>query len=155
MKSRRNFLIGSGVVLIAGLSFGFTPAMAVSPEIFADAKTGVAINGYDPVAYFTQNMPVEGSEQFNYSWKGAKWLFSSEENKNLFAAEPQKYAPQYGGYCAYAVSRGSIAPTDPQAFSIVDDKLYLNFSLSVRKRWSKDIAGNIAKADKNWPDVLK
>ncbi len=73
----------------------------------------------------------------------------------IFAAEPEKYAPKYGGYCAYAVSRGYTAPTDPEAFSIVDDKLYLNFSLNVRKTWRKKMAENIAKANKNWPDVLK
>ncbi|MCF6343556.1 MAG: YHS domain-containing protein [Devosiaceae bacterium] len=155
MKSRRSFLIGSSALVVASLSFGAVKAAKNTPEIFAGVMNNIAINGYDSVAYFTQDMPVEGSEQYSFEWNGAVWFFSSDENKSLFMANPEKYAPQYGGYCAFAVSRGYTAPTVPEAWTIYEDKLYLNFSLGVRKSWSKDIEKNIEKADKNWPDVLK
>lgn len=154
MQSRRSFLIGSSALVIAGIAFASSPALTMENEIFV-SSANIAINGYDPVAYFLQDKPVKGSDEFSFEWKGAIWHFSSSENKEVFVASPEKYAPQYGGYCAYAVSRGYIAPTVPEAFSIVDDKLYLNFSLGVRKTWRKKMAKNIEKADKNWPDVLK
>ena len=112
---------------------------------------GVAIQGTDPVAYFREGKLVRGNSQFQHEWKGAIWHFSSSQNRDLFAGNPEKYAPQYGGYCAYAVSRGYVAPIDPAAWTIVEGKLYLNFSLQVRDVWAKDIPGNIAKANKNWP----
>ena len=113
-----------------------------------------AIEGYDPVAYFTQAKPVKGSDEYSFEWNGATFKFSSQEHLDLFEAAPEKYTPQYGGYCAYAVSEGATASTVPEAWTIVDDKLYLNFSLGVRNLWSKDIPGRVARADANWPDVL-
>jgi YHS domain-containing protein len=118
-------------------------------------EDGVAIKGTDPVAYFTENAPVQGSEEFAYEWQGATWHFSSAENRDKFAANPEQYAPQYGGYCAYAVSKGSTAPIDPGAWKIVDGKLYLNFDKSVQEKWEKDIPGYIEKANANWPGVLE
>ena len=112
---------------------------------------GVAIQGTDPVAYFREAKLVAGNSQFKHEWNGAIWHFSSSQNRDLFAENPEKYAPQYGGYCAYAASKGEVAPTDPAAWTIVDGKLYLNFSLEVKDLWAKDIPGNIAKADNNWP----
>jgi len=123
-------------------------------RIFVD-DDGHAIRGTDPVAYFSQNSPVAGKSEFTHDWSGATWLFATEENRDLFAANPKKYAPQYGGFCAWAVSQGSTAPIDPQSWKIVDGKLYLNFSKGVQSRWEKDIPGNIAKANTNWPGVLK
>ncbi|MEQ9489172.1 MAG: YHS domain-containing (seleno)protein [Alphaproteobacteria bacterium] len=114
---------------------------------------GTAIDGYDPVAYFTEGKPVEGDSEFSHNWNGATWHFSSAENRDLFAANPEKYAPQYGGYCAYAVSQGSTASIEPDAWSIVDGKLYLNYSQSVQSKWEKDKAGYITDADANWPDI--
>lgn len=114
---------------------------------------GTAIDGYDAVAYFTEGQPVEGDKEFSHDWKGATWRFSSAVNRDLFAANPDKYAPQYGGYCAYAVSQGYTASTEPDAWSIVDGKLYLNYSKSVRTRWEQDTAGYIADADTNWPGI--
>ena len=114
------------------------------------AEDGVAIRGTDPVAYFKESKAVQGSSEFEYEWMGVKWQFSNEENRDLFASNPEEYAPQYGGYCAWAVSQGYTASIDPQAWKIVDGKLYLNYSQDVQKRWSKDIPGNIAKADANW-----
>jgi hypothetical protein len=133
---------------------GFAAAVAAQQsEIYSD-RAG-AIRGYDPVAYFTEGRPVKGSDQFSHRWKGATWRFASAENRERFAAAPEKFAPQYGGYCAYAVANNSTASIDPQAWSLVDGKLYLNYSLGVRKTWEKDIPGNIRKADANWPAVLR
>ncbi|WP_108814281.1 YHS domain-containing (seleno)protein [Loktanella sp. Alg231-35] len=131
----------------------FAPsAMAATPDIYAE--DGIAIDGTDAVAYFTEGAPIAGDEAITFDYMGATWRFASEENRDMFAADPAAYAPQYGGYCAFAVSKGATAPTAPDAWTIVDDKLYLNFSTSVRERWRQDIPGNIAAADANWPGVL-
>lgn len=122
--------------------------------VFA-SKEGVAINGIDPVGYFTRGVPVAGQTVFSHEWQGATWLFSTEENKALFVANPAQYAPQYGGFCAYAVSRGYTAKTDPKAWTVHEGKLYLNYSLSVRRKWLRDVSGNVTKADKNWPRLMK
>ena len=116
---------------------------------------GFAIRGYDPVAYHQQGQPVKGSAQFSYQWAGATWLFASASNRDQFQSQPERYAPQYGGYCAYAVSKGKTASIDPDAWKVVDGKLYLNYSKGVQKKWEQDIPGNIAKGDKNWPDLHK
>jgi YHS domain-containing protein len=128
-------------------------ALAAEAPVYSSFLGG-AIRGYDPVAYFTQSKPVEGSSRYQLEYMGAVWKFASAENKVAFEAMPERYAPQYGGYCAYAVSRGYTASIDPEAWTIVDGKLYLNYSKSVRATWSQDIPGNIAKADSNWPAVL-
>lgn len=154
MTGRRNFVLGTFAMAIAGFALP-TPVLASQSEIYVSSPKGIAINGYDPVAYFTQKKPVEGSAEHSLSWKGATWHFSSAENKSSFEAAPEKFAPQYGGYCAFAVSYGSTATTVPEAWTIVDKKLYLNYSIGVRSRWSADQKGHIAKADKNWPGVLK
>ncbi|HSC72054.1 MAG TPA: YHS domain-containing (seleno)protein [Candidatus Methylomirabilis sp.] len=114
-----------------------------------------AIKGYDPVAYFTDGKPVEGKQEFTHEWKGAKWLFATVEHRDQFKAGPEKYAPQYGGYCAYAVAKGKTADIDPKAWKIVNGKLYLNYDQDIQKKWMQDIPGYIEKADKNWPGVLK
>lgn len=118
-------------------------------------KNGVAIKGYDPVAYFTEKAPVKGKAEFSFSYQDATWHFSSAANLAAFKSDPAKYAPQYGGYCAYAVAKGSTAKIDPKAWKIVDGKLYLNYSSSIQKKWEKDVPGYIKKADANWPKVLK
>ncbi len=116
-------------------------------------RDGAAIGGYDPVAYFTDGKPIAGSDAHIYQWQGATWRFASAESKAKFASAPEKYAPKYGGFCAWAVSQGYTAKTDPDAWSIVDGALYLNYSTAVRERWSADKPGNIAKSDKNWPGI--
>ena len=116
---------------------------------------GRAIGGYDPVAYFTAGTAVEGKGDFSAEWKGATWRFASAANRDLFVAMPEKYAPKYGGYCAYAVSQNYTAKVDPTAWTIVEGKLYLNYSHDVRKTWAADRAAYIAAADKNWPGVLQ
>ncbi|MEM6677248.1 MAG: YHS domain-containing (seleno)protein [Pseudomonadota bacterium] len=130
-----------------------TTAVAAEDPIY-QTLFGTAIDGTDPVAYFTEGRPVDGSSEFSHEWNGATWLFSSAENRDLFVADPERYAPQYGGYCAWAVAQGYTASTDPDAWAIVDDKLYLNYNQDVQTRWNKDIPGFIASADGNWPTVL-
>jgi len=131
-----------------------TSAFAAKP-IYSGGKERAAIRGYDPVAYFIDNKPVKGVGDFTYEHQGAKWMFSSAENRDTFIGNPEKYTPQYGGYCAYAISRGTTASIKPEFFTIDDGKLYLNYSKSVYKRWSKDKDNYIEKADKNWPTVLE
>ena len=106
------------------------------------------------VAYFEESAAREGSKDFTHEWNGATWRFASAANRDAFAKEPERYAPQYGGYCAYAVAKGATADIDPQAWKIVDGKLYLNLSRSIQERWEQDIPGYIAKADANWPGLV-
>jgi YHS domain-containing protein len=120
-------------------------------EIFL--KSDEAIQGYDPVAYFKEAKPVKGKKEFAYQWKEGTWLFSSKENLQAFEANPEKYSPQFGGYCAYGMSEGHKAPTDPEAWAIVDGKLYLNYNKDVQKLWKKDQQTCIKKANENWPSV--
>jgi hypothetical protein len=109
-----------------------------------------AIKGYDTVAYFKANKALKGSESFTFQWHNMTWYFLTEENRDLFATSPEKYAPQYDGWCAWALTEARKAITDPEVWKIVDGKLYLNCSKSAYEKWSKDIPGNIKKADENW-----
>ena len=141
------------LLIFAALSLGLAAARAEKPV--NTTWTGVAIKGYDPVAYFTEAKPVEGSDKFEFKWNEATWRFASAANRDLFTASPEKYAPQFGGYCAWAVSQGYTAGIDPAAWKIVGGRLYLNYSLKVQKQWELDAVGNIDKAQKNWPELLK
>lgn len=141
------------IALIAGFAFcSIGAAQASDSPIYQSG--GAAASGYDVVAYFTEARPVDGSDAYTAEHEGATWRFASAENRDLFVADPAKYAPQYGGYCAYAVSYGSTASTVPEAWKIVDGKLYLNYSKRIQGRWEQDAPGHIAKADQNWPSVL-
>ena len=115
--------------------------------------SGLALQGYDPVAYFTEHKPARGEPEFTASHEGAIYRFASAANRDAFLAAPAKYAPQYGGYCAYGVAEGYKASIEPDAWSVVDGKLYLNYSQSVRRRWSSDVPGYVRKGDANWPTV--
>lgn len=115
---------------------------------------GIAIDGTDPVAYFTDGKAVRGSADFTHEWRGATWRFASAEHRDRFAAEPETYAPQFGGYCAWAVAQGKTAGIDPEAWRIVGGKLYLNFSRKIQQRWEEDVDGNIEKAEANWPQLV-
>ena len=128
------------------------PALANRPEIYKGSNN-VAVNGYDIVGYFTDETHLQGRPDFTTEWMGAIWQFASAENRDTFASNPETYAPQYGGHCAYAASKGALASTVPEAWTIVDGKLYLNYSLGVRDIWRQDIAGNIALADSFWPSL--
>lgn len=120
-------------------------------EIYSPSSQ--ALKGYDPVSYFMEGRPVKGSESFTYKWKDANWYFSSQQNLDTFKKSPEKFAPQYGGFCAYGCSNGRKVSTDPNAWSIVDGKLYLNHNLEVKEKWVKDQTARIDQADKNWPIV--
>jgi YHS domain-containing protein len=141
------------VCLISLMAHFPAPSHAGVEAFYTSFASNVAVQGYDPVSYFTQSKPIEGSKEFATEYKGAKFLFSNAENLNAFKADPEKYAPQYGGYCAWAVSQGYTAKGDAKSWKIVDGKLYLNYSASVQKTWESDIAGFITKADKNWPNL--
>ncbi len=139
--------------LLAGI-FLASPTLAGDLQgPFSSSFLGVAAEGYDVVSYFTERKPVEGEKSHSLKWKGVEWRFSSADNQKTFESHPEKYAPQYGGYCAYAVSQGYTAGVDPEAWSVVDGKLYLNYSKSVQKTWVSDKAGYIKSANDNWPSV--
>lgn len=128
-------------------------AAADSLKGFATINTnsdGVALQGFDAVAYFAVDNAVQGNKTYEYVWNGAKWLFSSEENMNKFKANPEEYAPQFGGYCSWAVSKGYTADGDPKAWKVVDGKLYLNYNPEVKEMWEKEQQGNIKKGEENW-----
>jgi len=150
MLSRRNFLTLAAAVPIAALIATRAPAQAA--PIYA--SDGIAVDGSDVVAYFKQGAPVKGTAAFAHDWNGVTWYFANADNRDAFAADPAAYAPQYGGYCAWAVSKGYTASTVPEAWRIVDGKLYLNFSRRIQRRWERDIAGLISAAAANWPGVL-
>jgi YHS domain-containing protein len=118
-------------------------------------RNGLAIDGHDPVAYFTEQKPVKGSPAFRVEFEGATFQFASAAHRDSFVADPSKFVPQYGGYCAYGMARGYKAKIDPAAFTVVSNKLYLNYSDAVRSRWLADVPGYIQKADANWPEVQK
>mgnify|MGYP001168865273 CR=1 FL=1 len=147
--------------LLSALALALIPmisaqsAHAAKPEVYTAFASDLAVGGYDAVAYFKINTPVEGSKQFEYDYKGVKWRFASAENLAAFKASPEKYAPQYGGYCAWAVSQGYTAKGDPKYWRIVDGKLYLNYNADIQKKWEKDTPSLIAKGDANWPKVLE
>ena len=143
----KNILIFISLFLISSSAYAVDPTYTA---LFSNK----AIKGYDPVAYFTENKSVEGSADFGFDYQGARWLFSSAEHLELFKADPEKYAPQYGGYCAYAVSQGSTAPIKPELFTIHNDKLYLNYNNSINDKWHKNIDAYIEQADENWPDIV-
>ncbi len=115
-----------------------------------NSTNGTAIKGYDPVAYFMQSKAIEGKDEFTYEWSGSKWKFTSQNNMESFKAAPEKYAPQFGGFCAYGCSEKHKAPTDPNAWTIVNDKLYLNYNLKVKEMWIKDTANRIPAAMAYW-----
>jgi hypothetical protein len=127
------------------------PGMAHADQV--NAEGGVAVRGTDVVAYVTEGRPVPGSPAFTHVWQGATWRFASAANRDRFAADPARYAPAYGGFCAFAVSEGYTAPIDPNAWRIVDGRLFLNYDRSVQRRWERDIPGRIARADANWPGL--
>lgn len=113
----------------------------------------VAAGGYDVVAYFARGEAVRGSRTHQARWNGATWRFSSAENRDAFVANPARYAPAYGGFCAWAAAENYLAPGDPRHWRIVDGRLFLNFNASVHRRWERDVPGNVARADANWPGL--
>lgn len=152
----RKILLGLSVALllvsVGGFAYLRSLGILSSEPVYATAEG--AIDGYDPVAYFTRGLPTPGRSEFTHEWQGAQWRFASAEHRDRFAADPARYAPQFGGYCAYAVSENYTAKTDPQAWSLVDGRLYLNFDAEVAKLWNDTREERIRKAEQNWPGVL-
>lgn len=139
-------------MLAVGFTFG---ASAQTKTLLNLDKSGVAIQGYDPVAFFTDHQPVKGKPEFASTADGATYQFASKEHKELFDKAPAKYEPEFGGYCAYGVSRNKLAPVDVEAFQVVDGKLLLQYSKSVRDSFNADRNGNLEKANQNWPGLLE
>jgi YHS domain-containing protein len=131
--------------------FSVSQVQAQRSEIYVSA--GKSIKGYDPVAFFKVSKPVRGTDSLAYQWKGATWLFSSRENLAAFNTDPDKYAPQYGGYCAYGASQGHKAPTQADTWTVLNDKLYFNYSKDVQVTWNKDRSNLINVADQKWTDL--
>ncbi len=145
---KKNCWIFSFSILLCSLTYdGF----AQQAEVFS--KNGYAINGFDVVEYFISAKPQKGDTSIAVIWNKTKWVFVNKENANLFTANPEQYAPQYGGYCAFGLSRGYKAPTSEDAWSIVNSKLYFNYNKDVKRNWDKDQHGFIQKADSNWVQV--
>jgi len=146
------------LILSRSLRLAFAVILATVTPAFAGSVNelgGVAIKGYDPVAFFTDNKPVRGNDAFTAQHQGVTYKFASAANREAFVASPDRYVPQYGGFCAYGTAEGYKADIDPQAFSIVDGKLYLNYNNDIRTKWQKDVPGYITRGDKNWPAVSK
>ena len=149
-------LMRAWLVAVAMTVGGAALGMAQGPPAAAvkvDAQ-GVALHGHDAVAYFIVGKAVPGTPRFEHQWNGARWRFSSAANRDAFAKAPEHYAPQFGGYCSWAVSRHYTADIDPNAFIVVNGKLYVNYSTAVQARWQVDRDGNITKAGGNWPGLL-
>lgn len=147
--------LAAATLLALGPAAFAPPAFAAAPETYTAPFSKLAVGGYDPVSYFAGEGPLKGEARFAANWRGAEYRFASAANLARFKASPEAFAPQYGGYCAWAVSRGYTAKGDPLVWRLVGGKLYLNYDLAVQKRWAADIPGNIAKSDRNWPQVLK
>jgi YHS domain-containing protein len=148
--ARTNVLMGT-LIVFAMLHL---VAFAGGKSYINTERDGIALKGYDAVAYFTLGKPTQGTKEFAFKWMEATWYFANKEHLELFQSDPEKYAPQYGGYCAWAVSHNYTWPADPLAWKIVNDKLYLNADKNVQAMWVKEIPELIIKGDKNWPSVL-
>lgn len=133
--------------------FSSVSALGQSKAALNIDANGVAIQGYDPVAFFTQNRPVKGLPEFKSDYRGARYLFASAEDKATFDANPAKYEPQFGGFCAFGVSKGRLVPVKIEAFQIVNGRLLMQYDLDIKQEFNKDQQGNLQKADKNWPEI--
>ncbi len=150
MSAVSNFLTKILAATVFALAVALSGAQAQSLNVNG---SGVAVEGYDPVAYFDPGEAIKGKPEFSAQYNGVSYWFSSEANRDTFKADPEKYIPAYGGFCAYGVAQGAKAPIDPAAFTVVNGKLYLNLNKSIQNTWNEDIPGYIEKADKNWPGL--
>ncbi len=155
LTSPLRWMLALVLLLGAAMAHAAPPINTLKPGVFSASPTDTAILGYDTVAYFTEHKPVAGNDRYVYSWQGAKWKFASQANLDLFKASPEKYAPQYGGYCAYGVAKDNLVKIDPAAFSVIDGKLYLNYDADIQKKWAADPQGYIKTADAKFPGLLK
>ena len=148
--------IGSMRNLFFALALSFAlSGIAAAKELHNLDRNGIAIQGYDPVAFFTDNRPVKGTSQFQSEYRGAKYYFASADHKAVFDKEPAKYEPQFGGYCAYGASKGQPAPVKIEAWQIVNGRLLMQYDLGVRDTFNKDQQGNLSKADQHWPGIVE
>lgn len=146
---RRSLLAAAAVAIVGSTGLSF----AAGPEIYTGTLTSLAAGGYDVVAYFTEGRPVRGSASHSHQWKGATWRFASAAARDTFAANPERYAPAYGGHCSWAASQGYRAAGDPRHWRIVDGRLFMNYNASVHRTWLTDPAGFVRSADRNWPSL--
>lgn len=153
MAQHRLFM-ASIFLCMTGASFAAPPINTLTGD-WLGRRTDTAILGYDTVAYFTDGKPVKGMDMYTYEWSGAKWKFANAEHLALFKAQPGRYAPQYGGYCAYGVAKGNLVKIEADRWRIVDGKLYLNYDGSIQEKWLKDIKGFVQQADEKFPLLLK
>jgi len=143
-------------ITFIGIAVALAACSRTESELgFNTDTSGVALRGFDAVAYFAVDNAVKGDGKYQYVWNGVKWLFSSEENMKKFQANPEEYAPQFGGYCSYAVSEGYTADGDPEAWKIVDGKLYLNYNKQVKAKWEQNQSERINKGSSNWQEFKK
>ncbi|MES0827530.1 YHS domain-containing (seleno)protein [Ruegeria sp. SCP11] len=149
----RLFVLSS--LMAGGVLMTVPKSWAASPDVNLGYFNGLAMNGYDVMTYWQGGDPQKGSPEISAEYNGATWVFLHEENRQFFLSDPAKYAPQFGGYCAYAASQNAVADVDPFAWRIWDDKLYLNYSPQVRRIWASDIDTNIEKANGYWPELLQ
>jgi hypothetical protein len=143
------------VVIVAACAATPGKVSQTKPVESLNLRHGVALRGYDPVAYFAEGAPAVGDPAISYQWQGANWLFSTAKHREAFVADPARYSPQYGGYCAFAVSRGTTADADPDQWAIVEGKLYVNNNAFAKKLWDQDRPANIEAGDSNWPLIPK
>lgn len=142
-------------VLLALIVLAALPTWAATKQLLNLDSHGVAIQGYDPVAFFTDGRPVKGNPQIQSDYDGARYYFASTDHKTAFDKEPAKYEPQFGGYCAYGVSRGNRAPVKIEAWQIVDGRLLMQYDLSIKDKFNQDQQGTLRQADQNWPGLLE
>ena len=154
LQRRIVLTLGAAAMLASTAVFAAPPINTLKGGLFG-GRTDTAILGYDTVAYFTDGKPVKGQDAFVAEWMGAKWKFASQAHLDLFKASPEKYAPQYGGYCAYGVSQDNLVSIEPDKFKVEGGKLYLNYDAGVQAAWLKDVSGYIKQADAKFPALLK
>ena len=160
MKLQKNQIIAIIIAIIccallSGCKSSVATGSSAAVEPFFKFEDGLALKGYDPVAYFIEGKPETGRGEFEAEYKGAKWHFVNAQNREMFLSAPEKYAPQYGGYCAWAVAHGYTAKGDPEAWKIVDGKLYLNYNKDVKQKWEQDIPAYISRGVENWLSFQK
>jgi YHS domain-containing protein len=157
MLTRRQLLMTLTGLALAGTAGALvvprSPAVAATPPVYTGIVRGVAAGGYDVVAYFTAGQPTRGNPAITLRHQGAEWRFASEANREMFRADPARYAPQYGGHCSWAAAQGYAAKGDPLNWAIVNGRLFLNYDATIHARWQTDVPGHIARADRNWPNL--
>jgi YHS domain-containing protein len=155
LSRRHATILGMAALWFSGAARAAQPPINTLRNSVFGGRSDTAINGYDTVAYFTAGKAVKGEDSLATDWMGAKWKFSTQANLDLFRANPEKYAPQYGGYCAYGVAQGYLVKVEPEQFTVRDGRLYLNFDADVQALWLKDPAGFIQQADARFPALLR